>query len=242
MCHVPPPRHTADDLNWWIDRLRRNALTRSIPQPVNILDARAYSDASSGIGVAIVIAGWWRAWRVLPGWQTDGRDIGWLEAVGFELLVRTLFREPVPHPHLRIYGDNTGVVGGWHRGRSRNEAVNGVFKRVLPFLERRNATVHPRYVTSASNPADDPSRGKYPPASRLLPPVALPQQLHPYLVDWNAPITATEQQHPRVTPLPKPPQSNSGDRDAFNAQLDCLGERLASDDLYWWDTIDSDTF
>uniref|UniRef100_A0A5K1JVG0 CHIP6 n=1 Tax=Ganoderma boninense TaxID=34458 RepID=A0A5K1JVG0_9APHY len=94
--HVPraPPKRLAADLDWWSDRLRRGPLSRRIPRPVPLFDARAFSDASSGVGVAVVIAGRWRAWRVLPGWQSpsEGRDIGWLEAVGFELLVYTILR------------------------------------------------------------------------------------------------------------------------------------------------------
>jgi hypothetical protein len=85
------PRHTAADLSWWLHELNSPRISRPIPGPAFVTDRDAFSDASSGVGIGIVIGGsQWRAWRLLPDWKTDGRDIGWAEAVGFELLARAL--------------------------------------------------------------------------------------------------------------------------------------------------------
>jgi hypothetical protein len=83
--HKPrtPLAGTAADLQWWDGLLSPTSLCRPIPGPCEILDYEAFSDASSGIGIGIVIKGRWRAWRLLPGWQSAERDIGWAEAVGF---------------------------------------------------------------------------------------------------------------------------------------------------------------
>lgn len=77
------------DLQWWLAILNRTLLSRPIPRPLNLSDVRAFSDASSGVGIAIIIFGRWRAWRLIPGWQTlNGQcDIGWAESIGFKLLV-----------------------------------------------------------------------------------------------------------------------------------------------------------
>lgn len=131
----------------------------------------------------------------MPGWQTLGgkRDIGWAEAIGFEILAIYLCEEDPGGQHLAVFGDNVGVVEGWRNGRSRNAAVNDVFKRIHTLLERANApTLHPRYIPSAENPADAPSHGVYPPAALLLPPITLPRCLDSLLVDAQLPRTAAE--------------------------------------------------
>lgn len=176
--HVPhsPPRNCAADLRWWSATLRQHSVSRLIPGPCEVLDPNAYSDASSGVGIAIWINGWWRAWCLIPGWKTDNRDIGWAEAIGFEFLVLAITQslEPRPTPYVKVYGDNRGIVEGWWRGRSRNRPTNGVFKCIHSITESASCTILTHYVPSALNPADDPSRGKYPPRSLLLPPPSYP--------------------------------------------------------------------
>jgi hypothetical protein len=205
-----PPRGTAQDLQWWTRTLRKPSIFRDIPGPVIVKDFRAYSDASSGIGIGIIIGDRWRAWRLLPGWKADGREIGWAEAVGFEFLVRSLCSlicEPRKQ-HLKVFGDNTGVVEGWWKGRSRNKPTNEVFRRILEIEKERKVTIHSRYVASKQNPADDPSRGIYPPRSYLLPPIPIPNQLQPFLVNFDSLPQPAEQQASKNgnfrAPLPKP--------------------------------------
>lgn len=98
-----PPIQTVDDLNWWKRRLSQPPLPRRIPGPVNVLDVAAFSDASSSTGIGIVIKGRWRAWRLLPGWKTHGRDIGWAEAIGFELLVRYIVTQCTESTTFKVY-------------------------------------------------------------------------------------------------------------------------------------------
>ena len=185
-----PPRHTPEEISWWLDKLSRHVQPRPIPGPHTIADLNAFSDASSGVGIGIIIGSHWRAWTLLPGWRADGRDIGWAEAVGFELLVRTHL---VLHPstpdnhHFLVYGDNKGVVEGWWNGRSRNRHVNTVFRRLHSLLNERGAVTHTRYIPSARNPADAPSRGIYPSWEQLLPLVPLPDALCPLIAPVESP-------------------------------------------------------
>jgi hypothetical protein len=57
-----PPRDTPGDLQWWKAQLSRPDVSRPIPEPQPPVDYRAYSDASSGFGVAITVGPRWRAW------------------------------------------------------------------------------------------------------------------------------------------------------------------------------------
>ncbi|KIM86982.1 hypothetical protein PILCRDRAFT_64260, partial [Piloderma croceum F 1598] len=184
--------HTLEE----VQKLYGKLLHAAIPHPLPLYDVHGYSDASSKIGIAITIRNRWRAWCLVPGWQSlDGqRDIGWAEAVAFECLIRSLVENGKETHNFIIYGDNKGVVEGWWNGHSRNRAVNGVFKRLHSVIAdspiRHSFT---SYVRSKDNPANAPSRGIYPPMHLLLPPIQLPPELNRFLVDSQFPFTPTEQ-------------------------------------------------
>ncbi len=79
-----PPKSIASDLVWWSQILANDKLERRIPGPCKVVDIAAFSDASSSVGIAVVIQGRWRAWRLIPGWNSPAlRDIQWAEAIGF---------------------------------------------------------------------------------------------------------------------------------------------------------------
>jgi hypothetical protein len=206
------PRDTANDLIWWKDTLSSPVLSRPIPGPSSLVDLQAYSDASSGVGVAITIGNKWRAWRLLPGWKSDNRDIGWAEAVGFELLFRMLATSKAPGTHLKVYGDNRGVVEGWWKGRSRNQPTNTIFRRIHQLTVVSGCSIHTCYVPSKINPADNPSRGIYPPTSLLLPILPIPVELAPFITDFDTDLSPAElhasQRHPTPNPHPKPVQNH----------------------------------
>jgi hypothetical protein len=179
------PRHTVSDLSWWLEALSSPSISRPIPGPAHVTDRAAFSDASSGVGIGIVIGNQWRAWRLIPGWKADGRDIGWAEAVGFELLARALSATSHPGQFFRVFGDNRGVVEGWWKGRSRNWETNKVFRRIHGLADTHQCTFITRYVTSRENPADAPSRGLYPPLAHLLPAISFPDSLRQFIVDFD---------------------------------------------------------
>ena len=178
-----PPRDTPDDLAWWIHQLGRASISSPILKPQPLLERSAYSDASSGVGVAITIGSWWRAWRLAPGWKSQGRDIQWAEAIGFELLVTCLCDLTSEGEHIVVYRDNQGVVEGWWKRCSTNRPTNLVFRRIIQLSESRRRTIHTRYVPSAQNPADPPSCGIYSSRSLLLHPVVIPIEARSLLVD-----------------------------------------------------------
>ena len=96
----------------------------------------------------------------------DGqRDIGWAEAVAFKFLVRFLTDGQEQEQHFMVHGDNRGVVEGWWNGRSRNQAINEVFKRLHEFVRSIpvKSSFHTVYIGSKFNPADVPSQGFPPP-------------------------------------------------------------------------------
>src|SRR5258705_179303 len=135
-----PPQHTTDDLKWWKLLFRQPIMSRPIPQPWPFINIGAYSDASSGWGIAITVGEYWRAWRLVPGWKCKGRDIGWAEAVSFKFLVRHVIQITTAGARIKVYGNNIGVVEGWWTGRSQNKQVNEVFRRIHGLLQQYNST------------------------------------------------------------------------------------------------------
>jgi hypothetical protein len=208
--HMPrrPPKNTGEDLRWWKANLAQPIVARPIPGPIEVTDPSAYSDASSGTGVAIWINGRWRAWRLLPGWKDEDRDIGWAEAIGMEFLAITLFGQCPEGSCVKVFGDNRGVVEGWWKGRSRNKATNTIFKRIHELTAVSKCSLITRYVPSAHNPADDPSRGVYPPSSLLLPPIRIPQPLQAFIADFDDPRIPAETRKPRANAKTHPLVSN----------------------------------
>ena len=180
-----PPRDTSSDLGWWKQRLSQPDLPQPIPEPKPLTDHRAYSDASSEIGIGIVIGLRWQAWRLAPGWKSQGRGILWAEAIGFELLVIYLLTVSSKGDHLQVYGDNRGVVEGWRKKSSPNKPTNKVFRLILNVTEKGDRTVHTRYVPSATNPADGPSRGVFPPHELRLDELNIPNELRPFLLSFE---------------------------------------------------------
>jgi hypothetical protein len=54
-----PPRGTEDDLRWWRRLLSQPDVSRPIPCPQPLLDPDAFSDASSGFGIAVTVGPRW---------------------------------------------------------------------------------------------------------------------------------------------------------------------------------------
>lgn len=123
----------------------------------------------------------------LPGWNQSNHNISWAEAIRMELLTHALAANCLENSCLKVYGDNWGVIEGWWKGRSHNHATNEVFKRIHELSATTKCTFLTCYVPSTHNPADSPSRGKYPPANLLLPPVFILAEIQEFLANFNAP-------------------------------------------------------
>ena len=203
-----PPKSIDEDLDWWTHTLSLPSLSRDIPGGRHITDVLGFSNASSAVGIGIVIGDKWRAWRLLPNWKSGGRDIGWAEAVAMELLVRTVLISGT-FQGIQIFGDNTSVMEGWWSGRSHNTETNRVFRRIHQLLDKHDTILKTKYVNTKDNPADGPSRGVFSPAHLLLPPVKISDNIRPFLISFNYPPHPSENATPQcVAPSPKTPLSS----------------------------------
>lgn len=182
------PRHFPSallaDLHWWTTTLSNPSLRVPIRGEITVVDVPGFSDASTSGGIAVVLGNRWRAWKLAVDWDREaGRDIGFLEAVGFEFLVSAVLASEHSDQHFRVWVDNQGVVSGWANGRSRNRPSNEAFKRIHRALAVRERHAYLSYIASGSNPADGPSRGLLLDQSRLLPIIPIPPALRHIVFD-----------------------------------------------------------
>ena len=228
-----PPKGTHADLNWWLAKLHSPSVARPIPGPSLLHDHHAFSDASSGMGLGIIVGEHWRAWKLVGNWKSQGRDIGWAEAVAFEFLAHTLISLYGPHHHFKCHGDNTGIVEGWWKGSSKNAQTNSVFRRIHDIVEDTGAHFYTRYVPSQHNPADAPSRGILGPPHRLLPSIIIPDALQPFIRDASQP--AAWPQHSNPPPKCLKRRGDPTREDSLNRHLEQIGEEVLAASAAWDD-------
>ena len=115
--------HTLEE----VQKLYGKLLHASLAQPAFLAEslvhavsqALVHSDASSAISIG---ARQWRAWRLPPGCRVEERDIGWAEALAFELLIHTVLPTSNTSDYLLI-------TGAWSKGDGK-EGVETI-KRIL---------------------------------------------------------------------------------------------------------------
>ena len=148
-----------------------------------VVDLNIYVDASTSCGIGLCVGGLWAVWRLVPGWNTGGRDIGWAEAVALELAVMWLAETDRHDVSVVIHSDNKGVIDAFNKGRSRNLHHNDCIRRISLLLAISNISVVPVFVPSRLNKADSLSRGVLSSSElRLLPSLILSPELSALLV------------------------------------------------------------
>jgi hypothetical protein len=157
----PPPSVLAD-LNWWLNTLTETNMYRLLTTPTTPASLDIWVDASTSWGVGILIDRRWDAWRVQDGWDIEGRDIMWLEAIALEFVIGVIADLGYRDLLLLIRSDNTGVIGAFRKGRSRNFHVNFSIRRTEAILDTAGLSFTSSYVESAENLADPISRGILP--------------------------------------------------------------------------------
>lgn len=177
-------KRVLEDIRWWINQLSISSFTRTLqpPGPLSTLDI--YVDASTSWGVGVLVDGKWVAWQLVnPDWDSDGRNIGCLEAWAVELVIYILEMLGMNDITVLIHSDNTGVISSFDRGRSRGVHINLSVRRASLILLERNITLKLEYIKSEDNPADPISRGILPPLSSHMDNASfsLPEDMSPHI-------------------------------------------------------------
>ncbi|KAJ1299743.1 hypothetical protein OPQ81_007329 [Rhizoctonia solani] len=171
------------DVEWWIAKLSSDSCDSSIARPPPESRVHVSSDASTSFGLGVVIDNQWWSWRLLGGWKSNNRDIGWAEAVALELAIDGVIALGIRNASIVCHCDNQGVVYAAAIGRSRNVQQNVTFIRILDKAASAGLHITIRYIKSAENPADEPSRG-------VAPTSGVPSTVHIPIPSIYAPFLA----------------------------------------------------
>ncbi|KAE8242704.1 hypothetical protein A4X03_0g7984, partial [Tilletia caries] len=133
MRHVKP--EVQREAAKWVAELSLVPFVRSFARPTKVFEQKVWVDASSEWRIGVIVGDAWSAWSWTPGWDADGRNIGWAEAVALELGLRAALALGARDSLVKFFSDNQGVLFGYKLGRSRGKQVNSVLKRVVD-LER----------------------------------------------------------------------------------------------------------
>ena len=102
--HQPRYPHTSviKDLEWWSNKLSETSFARPLTPRGETQDLGIWADASTSWGIGIVIRDEWDAWQWSSSWHTEGRDIGWAEAVAIKLVARILYKRRLTNASILI--------------------------------------------------------------------------------------------------------------------------------------------
>ncbi|KAG9105221.1 hypothetical protein FRC07_009484, partial [Ceratobasidium sp. 392] len=159
----PPSEAALADVKWWSTRLSSPHNGMSITPPPPPCGRAVYSDASTSFGIGIIIDDEFISLRLAPGWKSEGRDIGWAEAIALEMAIIWLTHMGCRDASVTAHCDNQGIVFAWEACRSRNAHQNESIARSYATAVAHNLLVNVPYIRSEDNPADLPSRGIHPP-------------------------------------------------------------------------------
>lgn len=172
------PSAVKNAVGWWEKTLQEQGAYRClVPRGPVDHSMGLYVDASTSWGIGLVWGWNWEAWRALPGWQTKERHIGWAEGAALELLTYALEARGIRDVTIRVFSDNTGIIGAIRKGRSRNTEINSVIRRMSAVLDSINVVFDLEYIVSELNPADPLSRGVLGDPARRLQSITLPPEL-----------------------------------------------------------------
>ncbi len=151
-----------------------------------------------------------------------------------ELGVSVLLAADYTNTRIRLRSDHKGVVKALKKGHwEKRQYLDDILQRILSDCQGGGLVLEPAYIWTRKNPADKPSRGKYPPHILMFecrPPV--PQHLA-HLV--SASPVPNEQHNPTSvvgeSPSQKVPMQPSGD--VGSSSVDSLPSMQSQHRTFW---------
>ena len=142
---------------------------------------------ASGSGIGFVFGTHWLAWTFkkdtckipLGG---DGKIVmSWAELLAVEVGLRALIAAGYLSTVVTVRSDNTGVVEALTKNSwCQRHGIEDILQNILNLCEEYGIRLRPRWVSTKTNIADQPSRGVFPPWSLAF---KYPPKLPPRLSD-----------------------------------------------------------
>jgi len=112
-------RTIINSLSWWEIILQNPSNSHSL-MPCIIINPKVLVDALTDWGISMVFGQLWAAWKLKPGWKSDGRNIGWAESITLKLAIVWLICNGYADCDITIHGDNKGVIRAFYKGHTQN--------------------------------------------------------------------------------------------------------------------------
>ena len=130
---------------------------------------------ASGSGIGLILNKRWLAWTftpnhpLIPLGRNNSVVSSWSELIAVELGLLTLLAAGYRDTTIKLKSDNIGVVKAIKKRRwSPNHELDIILQRVLSISEDNGLRLKVGWVLGVRNPADKPSRGRYPPREMML--------------------------------------------------------------------------
>ena len=123
-----PNASVLNDIDWWRSQLTAPFAGSTLSRPPTPSPVEFWVDASSSWGIGVVFNGSWDFWKFTPGWDRDGRNIGWAEMVAIELGLLFAVHAGFSDTHFIVKSDNQGVIHAIEGGKSRSPEQNLVLQ------------------------------------------------------------------------------------------------------------------
>jgi len=173
--HIKYAQHTSKDRRtlaqlYLLHHWRRSPASLATHRPTPEL----FVDASQ-FGIGLYLGTRWLAWTFRHGhpeieYGSDGKiDASWAELIAVEIGIFVVLAEGYRCVPISIWSDNMGVVEALKRGTwTANRGLDGISSRILNLCRAHGLSVSPKWIPSKMNPADNASRGAYPPKKMML--------------------------------------------------------------------------
>ncbi|CAA7265032.1 unnamed protein product [Cyclocybe aegerita] len=130
---------------------------------------------ASGSGIGIILNKRWLAWTftpnhpLIPLGRNNSVVSSWSELIAVELGLLTILAAGYRDITIKLKSDNRGVIKAIAKKRwSPRHELDVILQRILSLSEDNGLTLKVGWILGLRNPADKPSRGKYPPREMML--------------------------------------------------------------------------
>jgi hypothetical protein len=118
------------------------------------------------LGGHLFFLGYWNyLWRqmgcmkLVPGWNKDGRNIGWAKIVAIEPGLLFAIHRGFMDTHFMVKFNNQGVIQASQGGKLQSPVQNLVLQRITLLLSQYRLWILSLYIHSVDNLADVSSHG-----------------------------------------------------------------------------------
>jgi hypothetical protein len=147
------------DIAFWCKALHRLFCDLLLCKPPPAVPTEFWVNTLTLFSIGIVFNSQWQAWQLAPGWNVDGRNIGWAKMLTIELGLWLALVCSFWDTHFLIRSDSIGIIGTLEAQRLRNLKQNRILQHIVVLMHANSLWVTLLYVTSATNLLDHPLRG-----------------------------------------------------------------------------------